>query len=207
MHRGLTHCLGSLRKGGLVERESEATGRLPQVVERWKMGDREGAYALVVEDTKDSLYRFLRHMLRDEEEARDVFQETYLRVFRALGKFRGEASLSTWVLTIGRNTALNRIRKQKGKESQEVSVEGPDDVLRSPAVPARETVATRSVLKALGGLPQAQREAVLLYYVEDRPLNEIAEVTGRTPNTIKSDLLRARKRLRQVLEPGVRGEG
>ena len=55
-------------------------------------GDREGAYARVVAETQDSLYRFLLHMLRDPEATREVFQDTYLRVFKALPGFRGEAA-------------------------------------------------------------------------------------------------------------------
>ena len=63
-----------------------------------------------------------------------------------------------------------------------------------------EPIATRSLVAALDALPEAQREAVVLYYVEDRPVAEIARVTGRAENTIKSDLRRARTRLRETLE-------
>ena len=162
-------------------------------------GEVERAYTQVVESTQDSLYRFLRHMLRDEDAAQDVFQDTYIRVFRALAGFRGEAALTTWVLTIGRNTALNRIRRQKSKEGRTDSL---DDALLPPVeatVAPREEVATRSLLDAVDGLPEAQREAVLLFYGEDLTLAEMASVTGRPENTLKSDLLRARKKLRQLL--------
>jgi RNA polymerase sigma factor (sigma-70 family) len=170
-----------------------------RVRDRWRSGDAEGAYALAVEATQDSLYRFLRHMLRDEEAAREVFQDTYLRVLRALSSYRGEASLTTWVLTIGRNLALNRIRGQKRRQDRMVALDG-DGSPGEGRVAPEEPVITRSLLEALDRLPEAQREAVLLFYVEDRPLAEVATMTGRPPSTVKSDLLRARKRLRRALE-------
>jgi RNA polymerase sigma-70 factor (ECF subfamily) len=168
--------------------------------DRWEAGDRDGAYREVLAATGDSLYRFLRHMLRDEEAAREVFQDTYIRVFQALGSFRGEASPTTWVLTIGRNTALNRIRKLRGREDRTASLEE-DEVPPEPLIQrtAEEGIATRSVIEAVERLPVAQREAVLLYYIEDRPVAEIAALTGRTENTIKSDLSRARKHLARHL--------
>lgn len=164
-----------------------------------RSGDAERAFALVVEATQDSLYRFLRHMLRDEESAREVFQDTYLRVFRALSGYRGEASLTTWVLTIGRNLALNRIRGQKRREGRSVPLDEEGAREEGTGLP-EEPVTTRSLVAALDRLPEAQREAVLLFYVEDRPLGEVAAMTGRPLSTVKSDLLRARKRLRRELE-------
>jgi RNA polymerase sigma-70 factor (ECF subfamily) len=178
--------------------EARPASRLP---ERIRGGDREDAYREVVEETKDSLFRFLLHLLRDEDAAREVFQDTYIRVFRALEGFRGDSSITTWVLTIGRNVALNRIRQRKTREDRTRSLDDFEEGAPSIAVTdPEEPVMTRSLVAALGELPEAQREAVMLYYVEDQPLAEVARLTGRTVNTVKSDLLRARKRLRQTLE-------
>jgi len=167
-------------------------------------GDLEGAYVRVVEATQDSLYRFLRHMLRDEEGAREVFQDTYVRVFKSLAGFRGEASLTTWVLTIGRNTALNRYRRMRSRDARTESLDDEAASAPEPWVAPEEPAGTRSVLAAVDGLPAAQREAVLLFYGEDLPITEVAALTGRPVNTIKSDLLRARQRLKEMLEPGSR---
>ncbi len=162
-------------------------------------GDREGAYARVVAETQESLYRFLVHMLRDPEAAREVFQDTYLRVFKALPGFRGEAALTTWVLTVGRNAALNRLRGRRRREARTDSLDEGAGAPAEPAVDPVEPVLTRSVTAALDALPGVQREAVLLFYGEDMPLAEVAALTGRPVNTVKSDLLRARKRLRELL--------
>jgi RNA polymerase sigma-70 factor (ECF subfamily) len=156
--------------------------------------DREAAYARVVRETEGALYRYLRHLLHDEEAARDVFQETYLRVFRGLDGFRGEASVTTWVLTIGRNLALNRRRGEKLREERQAPLEAIEGAA-ADGQPGRH----RRLLDALDALPEAQKEAVFLYYGEDRPVEEVSALTGRPANTVKSDLRRARARLRALL--------
>jgi RNA polymerase sigma-70 factor (ECF subfamily) len=157
---------------------------------------------MAVEATHSSLFRFLKYTLRDEEAARDVFQETFLRVFRGLGTFRWETGLTAWVLTIGRNLALNRIRGETLRGRRTAPLDPEDHALAEPADgpgDREDALASRSLRRAVAALPDAQREAVLLYYLEDLSLGEIAAVTGRPENTLKSDLLRARRSLRRVL--------
>jgi len=162
-----------------------------------RAGRGEEAYTRVVEATADSLYRFLRRYLRDEEIAREVFQETYLRVFRSLETFRGEARLTTWVLAIGRNQALNHQRRVKTRKEDPL----PEAPLPAPvgAGGGPSGILTRSLSGAVESLPAPEREAVLLFYGEDRSVAEVANLTGRPANTVKSDLLRARRRLRAAL--------
>ena len=85
------------------------------VLERRASGDEDGARAFLVTSTHASLSRFLRRLVRDEETARELFQETYLRAFRGLGSFRGEASITTWVLTIGRHLAMTRLGRDRAR--------------------------------------------------------------------------------------------
>jgi RNA polymerase sigma factor (sigma-70 family) len=187
-----------LEQGMLVLRQERQDGPqavTQQVRRQWASGDHRGAYALAVQSTQDSLYRFLVHLLRDEEEAREVFQDTYVRVYRGLDGFRGEASLTTWVLRIGRNQAWTRRRGSKTRQAREVSLEA---FKLDP--PAREEPDRRELDHALARLPGVQREAVLLFYLEGLSVEEVARTTGRPANTIKSDLLRARAKLREHLQ-------
>ena len=161
-------------------------------------GDVEAAYLVVVEATQDPLYRFLRYMLRDDEAAKDVFQETYVRVFQALGSFRGEAALTTWVLAAARNLALNRIRKQKTRAKYVVPLLDDEDAPVEGEMP----VLSRSLTAAMEGLTETQREATLLFYGQDLTVAEVARVTGRPINTVKSDLWRSRQELRRRLTSG-----
>jgi RNA polymerase sigma-70 factor (ECF subfamily) len=187
-----------LELGTLVlrERESHSAQNVTERVRRqWASGDRRGAYALAVASTQDSLYRFLVHLLRDDDEAREVFQDTYVRVYRGLDGFRGDATLTTWVLRIGRNLAWNRHRRAKTRQAFETSLEGSNADATAPEHKRHDDLHA-----ALTQLPDAQREAVLLFYMEGFSVDEIACITGRPSNTIKSDLLRARSRLREHLE-------
>lgn len=189
----------SLRDGGGVDRQQGVT---QEVRRQWASGDRRGAYALAVASTQESLHRFLVHLLRNDDEAREVFQDTYVRVYKGLDGFRGEASLTTWVLRIGRNLAWNRHRRAKTRQVFETSFEDADI---DPSAP--ETNHHHDALHdALQRLPDAQQEAVLLFYMEGFSVDEVARITSRPPNTIKSDLLRARAKLREHLEGRVTHE-
>ncbi len=144
-----------------------------------------------------SVFRFLKAMVRDEELTLDLTQDTFVRAFQSLGSFRGDATLTTWVLSIARNLALNRARRARLESRWRVPVEPPEDV---PDPRAATSVGEPRLAAALAGLPAPQREAVMLYYVEDLAVEEVARVTGRPTNTIKSDLHRARAALRAAME-------
>lgn len=171
-------------------------GAEEEVRSLWLAGRVEEARLALVRATEQSVYRFLRSMLRQEEATEDLFQDTYLRAFQALGSFRGDARLTTWTLSIARNLALNRLRRGKLEARWNVVTDEPPDVADPRA---GFDQAEPGLLKALETLPAPQREAVLLYYVEDLPIEEVVRMTGRPANTIKSDLHRARAALRQAL--------
>lgn len=151
----------------------------------------------VVRAAGPSVFRFLKAMVRDEDVAQDLTQDTFMRAFQSLGSFRGDASLMTWVLSIARNIALNRARRAKLESRWREPIESSEDVADPRAVAG---VAEPRLAAALAELSAPQREAVMLYYVEDLAIEEVARVTGRPTNTIKSDLHRARAALRLAME-------
>jgi RNA polymerase sigma-70 factor (ECF subfamily) len=134
-------------------------------------------------------------MVRDEEVARDLAQDTFIRAFQALGSFRGEARLTTWILAIARNVALNRARRLKLERRWQAEAATP----LADFATIQEPV-SRRLMTALDELPAPQREAVVLYYVEDLGIEEVAALTRRPANTIKSDLHRARATLRAAMQ-------
>lgn len=143
------------------------------------------------------MYRYLKAMVRDEDLARDLTQDTFVRAFRSLAGFRGDARLTTWVLAIARNVALNRARRRRLEERWHVVT----DALPEVADPrSAEDSRDPLLLDALAALPAAQREATALYYLEDLDVESVARLTGRPANTVKSDLRRARVALRAALE-------
>jgi RNA polymerase sigma-70 factor (ECF subfamily) len=183
-----------LRHQGNLSRPENVTEKVRR---QWASGDRRGAYALAVASTQDSLYRFLVGLLRNEDDAREIFQDTYVRVYQGLDGFRGEASITTWVLRIGRNLAWNRHRRTKTRQTYETSLEASNADKAAPDVPYHG-----DLQRALARLPESQHEAVFLFYMEGFSVDEVAGITGRPANTVKSDLLRARTHLRAQLEGG-----
>jgi len=167
------------------------------VRELWRAGRIEEARLALVRATEQSVYRFLKAMVRDEDLARDLTQDTFVRAFQSLGSYRGEARLTTWILSIARNLALTRVRRAKLESRWVVAMEEPPDVADARAEPV---AGEPRLVAALAALPAAQREAAVLYYVEDLGIDEVARLTGRPGNTIKSDLHRARAALRAAME-------
>lgn len=167
----------------------------------------EEARLRLFEATRESVYRFLKHLVRDDEEAADLFQETYLRAFAAIDSFRGESSATTWTLTIARNVAFSRMRRQRLEGRYRVVVEEPPDVPDPGMADAHRAEEARidvdrRLLEAVQRLSHPQREAVLLYYLEDRAVEDVARITGRGANTVKSDLRRAREALKRFIGIG-----
>jgi len=163
----------------------------------WREGRIEEARLALVHETQHSVFRFLKAMMRDEDLAQDLAQDTFMRAFQSLGSFRGEAKATTWILAIARNLALNRSRRLRLEQRWQQLTDQPPDLADREAVP--EPGEPR-LTAALAALPSAQREAIVLYYVEDLGIDDVARITGRPANTIKSDLHRARAALRAVLE-------
>lgn len=135
------------------------------------------------------VYGLARRICRTTEDAEDVFQETFLEVFRSIRRFRGDGSLWGWIRTIAASKALMRLRRNKYRDADELQ----DDV-----VPIRrEDTALRMDLEAaLERLSDTSRAVVWLHDVEGYTHEEIAGMMNRTVSFSKSQLARAHKRLR-----------
>ncbi|HEV8356564.1 MAG TPA: sigma-70 family RNA polymerase sigma factor [Gemmatimonadales bacterium] len=138
------------------------------------------------------VYNLARRICRTAEDAEDVLQETFLEVFRSIGRFRGEGSLWAWVRTIASSKALMRLRRNKYRETDE---------LQDAVVPLRrEDTALRMDLEAaLERLSSTSRAVVWLHDVEGYTHEEIAGMMEKTVSFSKSQLARAHTRLRRWL--------
>lgn len=177
--------------------------------------DVQGAFEALVDRYQHRLLGVLAHLVGSVEEAEDLSQEVFLRVYRARKGYRPRARFSTWLFTIANNLALNHLRN-KGRNPT-VTLDGGDGSSSQPALPARRQPAqTREgtpsaqmrqvelsdvVREALGVLGEDQKIAVLLNKFEEMSYAEIAEVMGRSEAAVKSLLARARNHLREQLEP------
>ncbi len=183
-----------------------------EFIERLKRGE-AAAFEELVGERSGEIYGLLFRLTESSEEARDLTQETFLRAFQSIGRFRGEADLRTWIYRIAINQARNRWRWwRRRRRDATVSLEstyGQNDrtvasTLAEPSQnPEQETlahereVALRTALQKVG---RAYRETVILRDIEGFTYEEIATTLGINVGTVKSRLARGRQELRQKLE-------
>lgn len=186
------------------------------LVARLRSGDLQ-AFDQLVEQYQPMVYSLALRILGDPEDARDSTQESFLKVYRHFGSFRGEASLRTWICRIAINQARSterwwRRRKRRETSSLDAPISpdsgddtAPIDLLPSPAAsPEAEAMSrerTGRIELALGRLKKDFRIAVILRDIEGLSYEEIAWVTGISVGTVKSRIARGREMLREVLAP------
>jgi RNA polymerase sigma-70 factor (ECF subfamily) len=176
-----------------------------QLADLARGGDRE-AFRAIMQRCNQRLFRVARGVVRDESEAEDVLQEAYTRAFRAIGGFRGEAGLSTWLTRIVLNEARGRLRARRPT----VAVEAIDtaQVLvfpsrlggEDPEASAGRAEVRRLLERAVDALPAPFRLVFMMREVEECTVEETAQALGLKPQTVKTRLHRARRMLRQALD-------
>lgn len=163
-------------------------------------------FDLWVRRSRDTLYATLLRVLRDENEAEDILQDTYLRAYTRLGSFRGEGDPVGWLRRIAVRLALNRIRARKLRRWLPLSTgsaeEGPEPPDRNRLPDADAALAQqRERLEALiVKLPAKARVAFSLRVLDDRPYGEIAEAVGCSEATARSLVSRGRSQLEAEIE-------
>ncbi|HET6437624.1 MAG TPA: RNA polymerase sigma factor [Anaeromyxobacter sp.] len=177
-------------------------GRLSdtEIVARVRAGD-VPLFEILMRRHNARLYRVVRSVLRDEDEAEDAMQQAYLRAYRSLGQFEGLSSFSTWLLRIGLNEALGRVRG-RGRmvalddlgEAEAMSERSPN-----PEESASSRQAVFLVERAIDRLPAIHRTILVLREVEGLSTSEAARTLGVTEEVAKVRLHRARLALRDAL--------
>jgi RNA polymerase sigma-70 factor (ECF subfamily) len=169
----------------------------------------EAAVRAIMQANNRRLYRLARGILRNDSEAEDVVQETYVRAFTHLGQFRGDSSLSTWLSRIAVNEALGRRRRQRpGVELSSL----PQGVLEAQIIQfplaasedPEKSMAQREIQHvvehAIDELPEPFRLVFITRVIEGMNVEETAEILGLKPETVKTRLHRARNMLRDIVE-------
>src|SRR4051794_6888787 len=181
--------------------------------------DDAAAFAELVERFQHRLVAVMNHLVGHPDEAEDLAQEVFLRVYRVRKKYRPRAKFSTWLFTIANNLALNALRTRQRKPVVPLDVRdsgplGPrpaEQLVRDRAEPPGARIQQQElaviIQGALEGLNERQRAAVVLNKFEDMNYAEIAEVMGLTTKAVKSLLSRARENLRTALKDYVYMDG
>jgi RNA polymerase sigma-70 factor (ECF subfamily) len=157
-------------------------------------GDPGGAFELLLVRYQGKVFRLAMSFVRSPADAEDLAQEVFVRVWRALPRYDGRASLSTWIYAITRNTCLSELRRRRARPKAALG-DGPaaEPAAPDPSPATLELGAGWDAL--LDELPEGQRRAVRLFYLEERSYDEVSRLLGLPLNTVRSHLHRARKRL------------
>ena len=175
-----------------------------QAIERAKQGDAE-AFETLYHLHKRRVYSLCLRMTANTAAAEDLTQEAFLQLFRKIGTFRGESAFSTWLHRMAVNVVLMQLRK-KGLPvvSLEESLESDDETLKKePGAEDANLAGSNDRLRlqhAVGALPPGYRMIFMLHDVEGYEHNEIAEIVGCSIGNSKSQLHKARMKLRELLK-------
>jgi len=197
--------------GGLA-RKAPASPSDADVIARARKGDHD-AFRILVERYQERAYRLALRVLRDEESARDVVQEGFLKVYRSLDRFEGRSGFYTWLYRVVMNLCLDEKRRDRSSRHVEwdeaVSIEAdpgsPDaasELYREHSGPAGSLERSELrgfVARAIEQLPDDARQTLLLREVEGLSYAEIAECLGVPKGTVMSRLHHARRHVREIL--------
>ena len=168
-----------------------------ELIARCKAGDQEAHYSLYKLYSK-AMYNVGYRITRSEEEAEDVLQEAFINAFRNLDSYRGDATFGAWLKRIVVNKAINALNKKKHEAI-------PDDdrwdvAEEEPPVEYGDELTVERVKRCIEQLPDGYRSVLSLYLLEGYDHQEIAEIMGITESTSKSQLNRAKSKLRELLK-------
>ena len=168
---------------------------------RYRSGDNE-AFRELVALWEKPLFYYIRRLVKTEEDAWDVLQETWIRIIRGIGKLSNPESLPSWLYRIARNAAFNYTRDNRRLEqfddeeiiSAKIEPEGEQDFSADDA---------EAIHRGLQQLPAAQREVLTLFFLEEFSLKEISSITSVSIGTVKSRLYYAKKALHNIMKKGL----
>ncbi|QJQ04709.1 RNA polymerase sigma factor RpoE [Undibacterium piscinae] len=180
------------------------------LVERVQHGDKK-AFELLVSKYQRKLMRLVSRLVHDQAEAEDVVQEAFIKAYRALANFRGDAAFYTWLYRIGINTAKNHLVSQgrRAPTSTDADIEeaetfvdadGLKDMNTPESLLASKQIAA-TVNSAMMSLPEELRNAISLREIEGMSYEEISEVMSCPIGTVRSRIFRAREAIADKLRP------
>lgn len=179
-----------------------------ELISRLKSGDAI-AFRELVESRQNLVFNTVIGFLQNTEDAEDVTQDVFVKIFESIGQFKGESALSTWVYRVAVTTALEFLRRKKRKkrfgflspilgENNELTVELPD--FHHPGVTLDNREKASMLFKAIKQLPENQQTAFILNKVEGLSYQEVAEIMKTSLSAVESLLHRAKTNLKDLLK-------
>ncbi len=172
-----------------------------EIVSMLRAEKKEQAFNALVQEYKERLYWHIRRFTCSHEDAGDLLQETFIKIWGALDSFKGASSLFTWVYKIATNEALNFLRKKKVRSI--LQMESLENVLwkkidEDPYFNGNEV--QRQLHKAIQKLPEKQRLVFNLRYFDELSYNEISEILNTSPGSLKASYHHAYVKIKDELE-------
>lgn len=181
-----------------------------EIARRIAAGDRD-ALQLMMRQYNQMLYRTARSILKDDSEAEDAVQDGYILAYGAIGDFRGDAKLSTWLVRIVANVALQRVRKSTrrakvvqlheptGHRSDSAETNMTEDTAEQPESTALRAETRRLIERKIDELPDAFRTVFVLRALEEMTVEDVATTLDVPPATVRTRYFRAKGLLREAL--------
>lgn len=161
------------------------------------------AFAILVDRYKDLVFTLALRLLKNREEAEEVSQDTFIKAYKSLARFKGDSKFSTWIYKIAYNTSLDRIKKNKKHwndveidEFTEHQIKTIDNALDNLERQERN----QSIKDCIALLPNDDGFLVTLYYFDELSFEEISKIVGITANNVKVKIFRIRKKLATILK-------
>jgi len=180
-----------------------------ELVERVQKGDKR-AFDLLVRKYQHKIVKLISRYVRDPDESLDVAQETFIKAYRALAKFRGDSAFYTWLYRIAINTAKNHLVAQ-GRRPPDTDIDAEDAVqldgqsslreIDSPEHMVLKDEIEQTIFQAIEDLPEDLRTAITLRELEGLSYEEIAQAMGCPIGTVRSRIFRAREAIDAKLKP------
>lgn len=164
------------------------------------MSENEKIFNQIVRDYSERLWWHVRRFVNSHEDADDLLQEIFLKVWTALPSFRGEAQLFTWVWRIATNETLNHLRKEKVRAALKFSSVDAEMERRIQADPYfKGTQAERELAKAVLKLPEKQRQVFIMRWWDDLSYEEMSAITGTSVGALKASYHIAQDKIRSLV--------
>lgn len=180
------------------------------LLDRCCTGD-AAAFEALISSYQKKVYNVAYRMLGNTDDASEIAQEVFIKIFRSIRQFKGEAAFSTWVYKIAVNMCLDELRRRKKSKvvyiDEAVRLEDGDVEKQIPGeLPGPEEMAEKNELrkiveKAIGLLDEKHRCVIVLRDIQGMSYEEIARILGCPPGTVKSRINRARAALKDILKP------
>ncbi|WP_296143507.1 sigma-70 family RNA polymerase sigma factor [uncultured Flavobacterium sp.] len=167
------------------------------------IGGNTNAFSVLVERYKDLIFSLALKMVKNREEAEEVAQDTFIKVFNSLEKFKGDSKFSTWIYKVAYNTCLDRMKKNK-KDEGNINIDNFSEhlvkTMENALSKMMDEERKKSIQDCLNLLPSDEGFLLTLFYFEDQSLEEIAKIMDITANNAKVKLFRSRKKLASILK-------